>query len=89
MVLIGISLMTSDVEPLDICWPSVCNRLQKYVYSDLLSFFFFILSCVSSLYILDINHSSDKCLQFASIFSHSVLFHFVDGSLCCVEAFDV
>ena len=50
MVLISISLMTSDVEPLDICWPSVCNRLQKYVYSDLLSFFFYFKLCEFFIY---------------------------------------
>ena len=39
MVLIGISLMISDVEPLDICWPSVCSRLQKNVFRFTVHFF--------------------------------------------------
>ena len=52
----------------------ICMSLWKNVYSDPLLIFqldyFFVLSCMSALYILDINHLSD--ILFANIFSHSV-----------------
>ena len=58
VVLICISLM-SDVEHLFICLLAICmSSLGKNIYSDLLHFFnriFKMLSCMSSLYILDIN----------------------------------
>ena len=75
------------------CWPSAC-LLWKNVYSDLLPifkldcFFFFLLSCMTSLCILDISPLSDIWLTY--IFSHSV------GCLCvlllvpfAVESFSV
>ena len=63
-----------DTEHLCACWPSVC-LLWKTAYSSLCPFknwvvSFLMLSCVSSLYILDINPLSDIC--FVNIFSHSV-----------------
>jgi len=46
-----------------------------------------LLSCMSSLYILDINPFTD--ISFASIFSHSVafFFHFAGGFLHCAKVF--
>ena len=53
---------------------AICMSLWKNVYSDPLLIFqldyFFILSCMSALCILDINLLSD--ILFANIFSHSV-----------------
>ena len=80
MVLTSISLI-SDVEHLFMCcWLSVC--LWKIPVQILCPFlirlpFFFILSFVSSLYILDIIPLSD--IAFISIFSHSVGFISLDA----------
>ena len=48
---------------------------------------FFLLSCRSSLYILEINPLSDT--RFANIFSHSIncLFYSADCFFCCTKAF--
>ena len=48
-------------------------------------FVFWILSCMSCLYILDINPL--LVASFANIFSHSLGCLFLDGFLCCVKAF--
>ena len=50
-------------------------------------FVFLILSCMSCLYILEINPLS--VVSFAIIFSHfeGCLFHLVNSFLCCAEAF--
>ena len=70
------------------CWPSVC-LLWKNVYSGLCSFFllgclfFLVLSCMTSLCILDINPF--LFILFENIFSHSVgcLFIFSMVSFAC------
>ena len=69
-------------------WPSVCF-LWKNDYSCLLPVLksgcvFLILSCMCSLYILDINPLSN--ILFANIFFHSVGYLFV-GLLGCAKAF--
>ena len=76
VVLIYTSLIINDVEQLFTCfWPSVC-LLWRNVYLDLLPRFwlgclvFLIQSCMSCLYILEINPLS--VASFANIFSHSV-----------------
>ena len=78
MVLICISQMISDIERIfGICWPSAC-LLWKNIYLALLSSlnwivcFVWPLSCMSSIYILEINSLSDT--WFANIFSHLVGF---------------
>ena len=63
VVLIRISLMINDVDALFMYVLAICVPLEKYL--DLLPMFliglfgFLLLSCMSSLYILDINHLSD------------------------------
>ena len=79
MALICIFLMISDVEHLFMtCWPSVC-LLWKNVHSDPLPIFkldfFFMLCCLSSLYILNINLWLAE--WFENIFSYSVGYLFI------------
>ena len=76
VVLICISLFINDVEYFFMYLLTIC-LIWKNVYLNLLPIFkldclfFFLLSCMSSLYILDINPLSDIC--FACIFSYSII----------------
>ena len=73
------------------CWPSVCLlwgkclfRLSAHFLIGLLGVL--LLSCMRSLYILDVSPLSDK--WFGNIVSQSQgAFHFVDDFLFCEEAF--
>ena len=68
VVLICISLIMSDVEHLfmDALWRNVCLVLAHFLIG---SFVFLVLSCMSCLYILEINLLS--LVSFAIIFPHS------------------
>ena len=93
VVLIFISLMISDIECLYIYLLAICMSSQRNVYLGPLPifkaelfvcvcFFFSLLSCISSLYILDINPLLDTWFANTFFLFHRLPFHFVGCLLC-------
>ena len=88
--MVCISLIISDDEHLFICLLAIFGEmsvkvLRSSAHFSIGLFSFLWLSCMSCLYILEIKPLS--VASFATIFSHSVDFHFFKNSfLCCSKA---
>ena len=90
MIFICISLIISDVKRLFMCLLAISKDVGEMSIQDLSPFFnqvvwFFMLNCMSSWHILDINFYQIYHLQISSPIS-KLLFHFVDSFLHYAKA---
>ena len=83
---ICIFLKTSDTEHIFMCLLTICIS-SAYFFYWVFFFFLLLVSCINYLHILDINTLS--IASFANIFSRKLLFHSVDGFLCCPKDFKI